>query len=68
MLSTATPAAVNWAVYPKLLQQDLAVSQFPNINGSGLRGLQERISEAGGTVEAGPIDSGGFRLAVNLPR
>jgi hypothetical protein len=36
MLSTATPAAVNWAVYPKLLQQDLAVSQFPNINGSGI--------------------------------
>jgi two-component system sensor histidine kinase DesK len=48
--------------------EDDGQARSPNINGSGLRGLQERISEAGGTVEAGPIDSGGFRLAVNLPR
>src|SRR5258706_9049957 len=35
--ATATPAATpNWVPYAKLLQQDLAVSQFPNLTGSGI--------------------------------
>jgi two-component system sensor histidine kinase DesK len=37
-------------------------------NGSGLRGLRERLAAAGGTVEAEPLEDGGFRLAVLLPR
>src|SRR5437667_4435061 len=28
--------SVNWAPYPRMLQQDLAVSQFPYLNGSGM--------------------------------
>ena len=35
--------------------------------GTGLSGLRERMSAAGGTVEAGPRPEGGFRLAVHLP-
>jgi two-component system, NarL family, sensor histidine kinase DesK len=35
--------------------------------GSGLRGLQERMAQVGGTLEAGPGPGGGFRLAVQLP-
>jgi two-component system sensor histidine kinase DesK len=36
-------------------------------NGSGLRGLRERLAAAGGTLDAGPTDGGGFRLAVRVP-
>jgi two-component system sensor histidine kinase DesK len=35
--------------------------------GSGLRGLAERMAEAGGTLEAGPVEGGGFRLIARLP-
>jgi two-component system response regulator DesR len=35
--------------------------------GSGLRGLSERMAEAGGTLDAGPADGGGFRLVARVP-
>jgi two-component system, NarL family, sensor histidine kinase DesK len=35
--------------------------------GSGLRGLAERLAEAGGTFEAGPAQGGGFRLVARVP-
>jgi two-component system, NarL family, sensor histidine kinase DesK len=35
--------------------------------GSGLRGLSERMAEAGGTLEAGPAEGGGFRLVARVP-
>ena len=35
--------------------------------GSGLRGLAERMAEAGGTLTAGPLPDGGFRLAARVP-
>jgi two-component system, NarL family, sensor histidine kinase DesK len=35
--------------------------------GTGLRGLAERVAEAGGTLDAGPADGGGFRLIARLP-
>jgi two-component system sensor histidine kinase DesK len=35
--------------------------------GSGLSGLRERMSAAGGTVEAGAAPGGGFRLRVEVP-
>lgn len=34
--------------------------------GSGLSGLRERVDAAGGTIEAGPSPSGGWRLRVAL--
>jgi two-component system sensor histidine kinase DesK len=36
--------------------------------GSGLPGLAERASELRGRLESGPLDAGGFRLAVTVPR
>ena len=35
--------------------------------GSGLTGLTERVRASGGSVEAGPRDTGGFRLRVLVP-
>jgi two-component system, NarL family, sensor histidine kinase DesK len=35
--------------------------------GNGLRGLCERVASAGGTVEAGPGDAGGWRLRASVP-
>ncbi|MFI6514358.1 sensor histidine kinase [Spirillospora sp. NPDC050679] len=35
--------------------------------GNGLTGLAERVAEAGGSVAAGPLPEGGFRLRVEVP-
>jgi signal transduction histidine kinase len=35
--------------------------------GHGLLGLRERVSLAGGRLEAGPTEDGGFELAATLP-
>jgi two-component system, NarL family, sensor histidine kinase DesK len=35
--------------------------------GTGLRGLAERMAEAGGTLEAGAAPDGGFRLIARVP-
>jgi two-component system, NarL family, sensor histidine kinase DesK len=39
----------------------------PSSGGHGLRGLAERATAAGGTLEAGPCADGGYRLAVRVP-
>jgi two-component system, NarL family, sensor histidine kinase DesK len=36
-------------------------------DGTGLTGLRERMSEAGGRLDAGPHDGGGFRLYAEVP-
>lgn len=36
-------------------------------SGLGLRGLQERVSLAGGTIESGPTGDGGFLVRAELP-
>ncbi|HTU75353.1 MAG TPA: sensor histidine kinase [Trebonia sp.] len=35
--------------------------------GHGLLGMRERAAAAGGTIEIGPLPSGGFRVAARLP-
>ena len=35
--------------------------------GNGLGGLEQRARDVGGTLEAGPLPGGGFRLAVWVP-
>jgi two-component system sensor histidine kinase DesK len=37
------------------------------VEGNGLSGLRERLSQAGGRLDAGPADGGGFRLYAELP-
>ncbi|WP_353947272.1 sensor histidine kinase [Streptomyces sp. HUAS MG91] len=39
----------------------------PAAPGNGLTGLRERVAAAGGRVEAGPRESGGWRLKVTVP-
>jgi len=39
-----------------------------SIEGTGLKGLAERIHALGGQFDAGPAGGGGFRLDVRLPR
>ncbi len=36
-------------------------------DGTGLASLRERAAHRGGRLEAGPVEGGGFRLAVELP-
>jgi two-component system sensor histidine kinase DesK len=40
----------------------------PAGTGNGLAGLRERARRVAGTVEAGPVPEGGFRLRVTVPR
>ncbi len=36
-------------------------------DGTGLRGLRERLEHAGGRLEAGPLAAGGYRLVATIP-
>jgi two-component system sensor histidine kinase DesK len=47
---------------------DDGVGGIANAGGSGLHGLRERVGAAGGHVEAGPGDRGGFRLQAYVPQ
>jgi signal transduction histidine kinase len=46
---------------------DGLASPTPGSGGHGLAGMRERIEMYGGTVQAGPLESGGFRVVAHLP-
>jgi signal transduction histidine kinase len=37
------------------------------VTGNGLRGMRERAAAVGGSLQAAPIDSGGWRVHALLP-
>jgi signal transduction histidine kinase len=39
----------------------------PDESGHGLAGMRERAALCGGTISAGPVPEGGFRVSVSLP-
>jgi two-component system, NarL family, sensor histidine kinase DesK len=47
---------------------DDGVGGVANAGGSGLHGLRERVGAAGGSLEAGPRQQGGFRLHAYIPQ
>jgi two-component system, NarL family, sensor histidine kinase DesK len=47
---------------------DDGVGGVANAGGTGLHGLRERVGAAGGRVDAGPGDGGGFRLQAYVPQ
>jgi two-component system sensor histidine kinase DesK len=47
---------------------DDGVGGVANAGGTGLHGLRERVGAAGGRVDAGPGDRGGFRLQAYVPQ
>ncbi|GII58078.1 two-component sensor histidine kinase [Planotetraspora thailandica] len=49
------------------IRDDGGAQAGPGGTGNGLVGLRERVTAAGGTLEAGPRDAGGFLLRVTLP-
>jgi signal transduction histidine kinase len=46
---------------------DGLASPAPGSGGHGLAGMRERIEMYGGTVQAGPLEGGGFRVVARLP-
>ncbi|WP_329585434.1 histidine kinase [Kitasatospora sp. NBC_01250] len=44
-----------------------AAGPGPGRSGYGLIGMQERVALQGGTMVAGPLEHGGFRVAASLP-
>lgn len=44
-----------------------AAIPLPGIGGTGLKGLTERLTAAGGSLEAGRTPRGGFRVRAELP-
>jgi len=36
-------------------------------SGHGILGMRERVMAAGGTIEAGPVEGGLYRVRVELP-
>ena len=50
-----------------LVVEDNGAGGDRNPTGSGLKGIEERVSRVGGTFSARPLDGKGFRLEVAVP-
>src|SRR4029077_198391 len=45
----------------------VAATEDAEAGGTGLLGLRERLEQAGGSLEAGPWSSGGYRVLASVP-
>ncbi|WP_406001190.1 sensor histidine kinase [Streptomyces sp. NBC_00829] len=63
----ATQERVRLTVTDDGLGGSPADDALPSLGGTGLKGLTERLSAAGGSLEAGPSPKGGFRVRAELP-
>jgi signal transduction histidine kinase len=57
------------AVRIEVIDDGAGTSVPPNgaAGGNGIRGMRERVAALGGTLEAAPIDTGGWRVRATLP-
>ncbi|NUS09888.1 MAG: sensor histidine kinase [Streptomyces sp.] len=44
-----------------------ASGSAPPVSGHGIAGMRERANAVGGTLDAGPVDGGGFAVRADLP-
>ncbi len=63
----APPPATTIGPAPDTADDAVTASGASDGGGSGLRGLAERLVQAGGRVEAGPLPQGGWQLTATLP-
>jgi signal transduction histidine kinase len=52
---------------PAQVAADHDPDALPASGGHGLRGMRERATAAGGTIDVGPLPDGGFRVTATLP-
>ena len=63
--SRATSCTVSWGEsWLEIVDDGSAESES---EGNGLRGMRERVEAAGGTLVAGRVHGGGWRLHVDVP-
>jgi len=51
----------------EIADDGLGASAGAVAEGHGIAGMRERVAALGGTFSAGPVESGGFRVAARLP-
>ncbi len=66
--SVAITLAVAEATATLVVENDGVPERPHGAPGSGLAGLRERLAALGGTLEAGPVGDGLFRLTAEVPR
>jgi len=64
---TVSVEASKEAVIVQVVDDGTATVAAPDGTGYGLRGMRERITAYGGSLQAGPRPAGGFALAARMP-
>ena len=67
--ATVTVRRVSGAIAVEVVDDGRGAAGAPGVPapGNGLRGMRERAAALGGTLDAGPVDGGGWRVQAWLP-